>query len=167
MKLKRVPIIIILAIASFWFFRNETVSSDFPIELHEKIDTIEVTYIAWACECANWLPDEHFNVDRDKLAEATEEYCIFIEADREEIKIPEEYYLGGTDNRIRLIGSYYKEKGISRDPEYAYKPEKAKVFRYSDIEIIKPYSIWDFKDKDDVGGAKIKVITKEMKAFNE
>lgn len=40
-----------------------------------------------------------------------------------------------------LIGSYYKRKGISRDYEKStnQKPEKAKIFRYTKIEVIKPY----------------------------
>lgn len=144
-------------------------SSDFPNELSEEIDTMEITYIAWACACANWLPEKYFDLNNDKLSETPEDYCIFIEAEKEEMKIPDEYHLGGYQNRIRLIGKFYKDKGISRDYEQptSQKPEKARVFRYSEIEVIKPYVVWDFENQDEEGGARIKIIEKGMKAFYE
>lgn len=173
MKATSIIGIIVLAIATSNCgtigVEGEVTSSDFPKELGLQADTIEITYIAWACTCPNWLPDEYFDLDNDKLSEKPEDYCIFIEAEQAEMKIPDEYQLGGYRNRIRLIGRYYKDKGISRDYEQQtpQKPEKARVFRYSHVEVIKPYSIWDFTDKDEEGRPKVKTIEKEMKAFYE
>ena len=122
---------------------------DYPDNLKKRIDTIEVTYVAWACACANWLPTE-FLEDPNYSSTDNADDCIYIEASNEKLKLPEEFELGGYNNRIRLIGSYYKEKGISRDyiQPTSQKPEKGKVFRYTEIEIIKPYTIWDFTTEE-------------------
>ena len=56
----------------------------------------------------------------------------------------------GYDNKIRLIGSFYKGKGISRDyvQQTSQYPEEGRVFRYTDIEIVKPYTIWDYTTEE-------------------
>lgn len=173
MKLKStigmIILTIVISICGLIGIKGKITSLDFPKELNERVDTIEVTYIAWACACANWLPDDYFDLDNDKLSENPEDYCVFLEAEKEEMKIPDEYYLGGYQNRIKLIGRFYKGKGISRDYEQPtpQKPQKARVFRYSEIEVIKPYAIWDFEDRDGEEEAKKKVIEKDMKAFYE
>ena len=143
--------------------------SDYPKELNSKIDTIEVKYIAWACACANWLPNKYFDIDNDKLSENAENYCIFLESEKEDLKIPDEYCYSDNNNRIRLIGNYYKDKGVSKDymQSTSQKPDKAKVFKYSEIEIIKPFTIWDFENKDEDGLAKTITITENMKSFFE
>lgn len=143
--------------------------SDYPKELNSKIDTIEVKYIAWACACANWLPDKYFDIDNDKLSENPGNYCMFLESEKENFKIPDEYCHNNNNNRIRLIGSFYKEKGISKDyvQPTSQKPSKARVFKYSEVEIIKPFTIWDFKNKDEGGLAKTITITENMKSIFE
>lgn len=102
---------------------------DYPKELENKIDTIEVTYIAWACACANWLPTTFLN-DPNYYENDYSKDCIFLEADKKELVIPDEYHLGGNDNQIKLIGTFYKDQGISRGyiKPTSEKPDKAKVF---------------------------------------
>ena len=111
---------------------------DYPQELAAEIDTIEVTYIAWACACANWLPTSYLE-DPDYEVSENDEDCVFLEAEKKELKIPAKYYSGG-NNRIRLIGRFYKDKGISKDYEQptSERPTKARVFKYAKIEILKP-----------------------------
>ncbi|MFK7933296.1 MAG: hypothetical protein AB8G22_07290 [Saprospiraceae bacterium] len=132
------------------------------------VDTIEVTYIAWACACANWLPTKYLKTPNYETTDNSED-CIFIEAENEELRIPDEYRLGGYGNRIKLIGQFYRDEGISRYYEQptSQKPKIAKVFRYSKIEVIKPYSIWNFEKKDEEGLAKVVTIKKGEKAFYE
>ena len=136
----------------------------YPKKLIKTIDTIEVTCINWACPCPNWLPVEYLD-SMDKVMEAAEEYCIFIEADEPRLKMPRAYKNGRRGNRIRLIGQYYKDKGISRDylSPVGKLPEPAKVFRYSKVEIIKPYTIYDFSTEP----VSDKVIGKEDKSYFE
>lgn len=113
-------------------------SLDFPKELSDKVDTIEVAYIAWACACPNWLPDKYFDLDNDKLSKNPENYCIFLEAERDKLRISEQYYLQEDKKRIKLIGKFYNDKGISRDFEQptVEKPKYAKVFKCSEIEYL-------------------------------
>jgi hypothetical protein len=173
MKIKLVIklIILTLVISNCNLIQTEgdTTKSDYPKELTNKIDTIEIEYIAWACACANWLPNKYFDLDNDILSENPENYCIFLEAEKEDLRIPDEYCFSGFENRIRLIGSYYKDKGISKDfmQSTSQKPDKAKVFKYSEIEIIKPFKIWDFENKDEDGLAKTILIKKNMKSIFE
>lgn len=140
--------------------------SDYPKELSSKIDTIEVTYIAWACDCANWLPTHY--LDNPLYQDSVFDHqCIFLEAKSEELMIPDEYRKGGNTNKIRLVGSYYMDEGISKDYMQITpsKPDKAKVFKYSKIEIIKPYTVWDFSTENSETNTKL--IKTGMKAFYE
>ena len=113
---------------------------DYPNNIDDNIDTIEVEYISWACACANWVDYSYLisnsYISEDKLAEN----CFFIEAEKDSIRIPDSYFADTNNYRIQLIGSYYKDKGISRDyiKPTSEKPEHARVFRYSQFKIIKP-----------------------------
>ena len=69
-------------------------SSDYPENLENKTDTIEVTYIAWACACANWLPTEYLKDPNYSTTDNAED-CIYIEASEKKLKLPEEFEVGG------------------------------------------------------------------------
>lgn len=96
----------------------------------DHLDTIDVRYIAWACACANWLPIESESAD---IVQDTA--CIFIESANGHL-IPERYQ--NYNHKIRLIGKYYRHKGISRDywKPTSQKPEVAKIFQYMYYEIL-------------------------------
>lgn len=114
--------------------------SDCPKILSNKIDTIEVKYIAFASECANWLPLKFIDVNPSDYSDVT----IFLESKKEN-EIPEKYRLDSPNNRIRLIGNYYEDEGISRNyfSPTERKSSKARVFKLTSYEIIKPYLKWD------------------------
>ncbi len=141
MKLKLILLILLLSIlisnCGIIETQEKITSKDFPTKLSEQVDTIEVSYIEWACACANWLPTNYLD-DPNYDASINSANCIFIEAEKEELKIPDEYPLGRTENRLQLIGRYYLDKGISRDYKQPIpqKPDYAKVFRYSKAEVI-------------------------------
>ncbi|MGZ5282534.1 MAG: hypothetical protein ACXWDO_06320 [Bacteroidia bacterium] len=109
----------------------------YPTKLSNKIDTVEVKYISWACACANWLPAKYINDPNYSKTDYSND-CIFIEAEKNAEKVPESYIIE-SGKKVRLIGSYYRDKGISRDYESPndQRAEKAKVFKYSSFEIIK------------------------------
>lgn len=122
-------------------------AKDYPKILNSGEDTLEVTYIAWACACPNWLPTQYLAIPNYSTTENTGD-CIFIEAANKKIRIPEAYHVGGNGNRIRLIGQYYEDEGISRDyiQQTSELPQKARVFRYRQVELVKPYTIWENVD---------------------
>ncbi|MFK7947997.1 MAG: hypothetical protein AB8G11_10420 [Saprospiraceae bacterium] len=136
---------------------------NYPTELSTQIDTLELAYIAWACACPNWLPTEFLD-SMDIVSAKTEDYCIFLESVTPKLKIPNVYMMGCCENKIRVIGSFYKEKGYSRDYQSptSQTPQVAKVFRFTDIEVIKPYTIQHpSKPLETI------VIEEDMKAYYE
>ncbi|WP_445718599.1 hypothetical protein [Flavobacterium sp.] len=99
----------------------------------EKEQNIELIYIAWACECANWATKKDiakYQDFEDKLAEK----CVFIEPTNDSVEIPDSLIR----NNIRILfkGNFYKSKGFSNGFESKQNPEKAKVFRYYEYKII-------------------------------
>lgn len=99
----------------------------------EKEQNIELTYIAWACDCANWATKndiEKYINSEDKLAKK----CVFIEPTNDNVKIPDSLIRNKT--QIIFKGTFYKEKGFPKGFESKQNPEKAKVFRYYEYKII-------------------------------
>lgn len=105
--------------------------------LSGNTETIELSYIAWGCECANWSTDNDqikYKEDLDTLAHNS----IFIEPTSNSVKLPDTLSYNGT--LIKFTGQFYKERGF---PENYYKseqnPESSRVFRYSKYEVMKSY----------------------------
>lgn len=99
----------------------------------EKEQNIELTYIAWACECANWATKNDivkYQDFEDKLAEK----CVYIEAANPEVEFPDSLIKFNT--KVLVKGNFYKNKGFPNGFESEQNPEKAKVFRYYEYKII-------------------------------
>ena len=101
------------------------------------METIEVSYINWACDCADFI-DRRYYHDNPEY-QAKEEDCIFIEASDIALEIPVDYYDNGHfESYLRLSGQFYEDKGIpdayvQKTPD---EPRKAKVFRYDSFELV-------------------------------
>jgi len=147
-KMKKVILVIALlfiVIIGYFLFINHPEGRitflDYPVDLSGETDTIEVTYIAWACACPNWIETDFIAQNSYIPENELENKCFFIEANSETLKLPVKYhtnFLDGKRFRIKLIGSFYENKGISRDYEKptSEKPEHAKVFRYNKFEVL-------------------------------
>jgi len=102
-------------------------------ELEDTIRTIDLTYIAWACQCAEWttMADISRYQDTGKLSEHT----IFIEAADSTLELADT--LGYSGDFIRFTGQFYKDKGYPKNyPKTEMQVDKAKVFRYTKYEIL-------------------------------
>jgi hypothetical protein len=142
----------------FIWFKLHPTFFDYPYHLSEKEETIELMYVAWACDCAEWAKPSDVKQFSDNPGDTLSKLSIFIEAAQPELKIPEAYKIGCCGNRIRFTGRFYMDKGIGRDYGIQFeKPDKARVFRYTKFELIKPYTAWDF-DAPDSSNYKIKLI---------
>ena len=120
---------------------------DYPVDLSEKIDTIDLHYMGWACDCADWALETDINKFGDDSIDSLAIMSIFIEAANSDLVIPDEYKNACCGNTIRFIGQFYNDWGISRTYEIQFeKPDFARVFRYIDYELLKPYTAWDFND---------------------
>ena len=100
--------------------------------LQKEVHTLELSYIAWACDCANWATEEDMAAfDGDSLAERS----VFIEPANKELELPDT--LGYNNDLIRFTGSFYREKGYPKGYSSFQNPEKARVLRYTRYEVIR------------------------------
>lgn len=109
-----------------------------PKKLSNKVETIDVAYVNWACDCANFIDLKTLNSYSDHEIKA--EDCFFIEPESKELIIPDVYY-NTTHFKyyLKLHGQFYEDKGVpsSYTQKTELKPDKAKVFRYSSFEFVK------------------------------
>jgi hypothetical protein len=114
--------------------------------LEDTIGTLDLSYIAWGCECANWATEADINKlnhDGDKLANKS----IFIEPADSSLELPDT--LGYSGDLIRFTGQFYKNKGYPKQyVKTEQKVEKAKIFRYTKYEILRS-NYRDFSDTTD------------------
>lgn len=103
-------------------------------ELEHKTQTIELEYIGWACDCANWATPKDIEKFYDK-EDSLSQKSVFIEPIDKAVQLPDT--LGYNGDRIQFTGQFYVNKGYPEGYESEQKPEKAKVFRYSTYEVIK------------------------------
>jgi hypothetical protein len=125
-----------IAAVILYFSMNRTFL-DRPRHLANKTETIELTYINWACACAPFLETKYYA--QDPNYEARDEDCIFIEPADPTKAIPESYENGGYwDYQLKLTGQFYLDKGVPESyvQETSEKPEPARVFRYETFELI-------------------------------
>jgi hypothetical protein len=104
-------------------------------KLEEKVQTLDLHYIAWACACANWATSEDIE-KYEKNEEALAAHSIFIEPADSSLILPDS--IGTTGDIIKFTGHFYKEKGFPKDYGYEeQRPDKARVLRYTKYEIIR------------------------------
>jgi hypothetical protein len=96
-----------------------------------------VSYINWACDCADFIPADFWN--NDTIQEVHESDCIFIEPANPENAVPDEFYSSLHFNQsLQLVGRYYNKKGIPKgySSKTPVKPSKAPVFQYTSFSFI-------------------------------
>ncbi len=107
--------------------------SDPTNTLTGKTETLELSYIVWGCDCANWVTPADF--DKYKDAELNE-HCIFIEPATDSLSLKVPSYFDPFKHKIKIKGQFYKNpdypKGTVQSEE---RLEKAKVFRYTELKV--------------------------------
>jgi hypothetical protein len=101
--------------------------------LEKNIQTIELEYIPWSCDCANWatLKDiQRFSGREDQLAE----HCIFIEPENPNLTLPDS--IGYIDDRVIFTGQFYDHKGFPKNFQSEEPVDKSRVFRYTKFQIV-------------------------------
>ena len=105
--------------------------SDPTNTLSGKTQTLNLEYIVWGCACANWITIS----DRKKYG-ASSKHCIFIERANPELKLP--LYFDPSRHFITITGQFYTKTDYPKGtPEMEEHLDKAKVFRYTRIEVHK------------------------------
>lgn len=135
-----------LTISSSSCSGDKTYYSTQTKDLEDTTRILDLSYIAWGCECANWATEADINKlhdDGDKLADKS----IFIEPADSSLELPDT--LGYSGDLIRFIGQFYKDKGYPKQyVKTEQKVDKAKVFRYTKYEILRS-NYRDFIDTTD------------------
>ena len=99
--------------------------------LDGNIRTLELTYITWACDCANWATK--INLEQysgDTLASKS----IFIEPAHQDLELPDS--LGYSNDVIKFTGQFYNKKGFPKGYHSNQAPKASRVFRYTDYEVV-------------------------------
>jgi hypothetical protein len=102
-------------------------------KLEGKEQTLELEYIAWACDCANWAKPE--DIDKYSDEDTLVVLSVFIEPAQKSLTLPDT--LGYNGDIIKFTGQFYKDKGFPKDYESYEEPEEAKVFRYAKYEVVR------------------------------
>ena len=95
--------------------------------------TVEMDYIAWACECANWADSQALTLHNDPDAMAAR--CVYIEPADPTLSLPDT--LGYSMDRIAFTGNYYQQPGFPDGYASDQSPEPARVFRYTAYAVIR------------------------------
>ena len=102
--------------------------------LEDKIQTLELQYIAWACECANWATLSDINKYQD--TGILSDHSFFIEPADTSLNLPDT--LGYSADIVRFTGQFYQEKGYPKNYEKSEQQvQKARVFRYTKYKVIR------------------------------
>jgi hypothetical protein len=114
--------------------KEETETLFYPTntkDLEDSVKVIELTYIGFFCQCANWITENDYTNHNDSL----QNHSIFIEPIEPTSKLPDT--LGYPGDLIRFTGKFYKDKGYPKNyPITEMQVEKARVFRYDNYEVL-------------------------------
>ena len=131
-------LLFIITLALNFYLQSTPTFLDRPTKLSSITETIEVNYINWACDCANFIETKY--ALNDPNYETREQDCIFIEPANAKLKLPERYFeKDHFEKKLRLTGQVYLKKGIPRfyEQKTPEKPALARVFRYTKFEMVK------------------------------
>ncbi len=68
-------------VGAFIIINNQNIYySDYAIDLSDKEETVELMYMAWACDCAEWARPEDVNLYHDNSGDTLAKLSIFVEA---------------------------------------------------------------------------------------
>ncbi len=109
------------------------VISDSTNILTNKVENLEVEYTVWGCACPQWIQSKD-NANND----TTKNYLklhFYIEPADKSLELP--IYFDAFRHRLKITGQFYQRKDYPQGTIEMEEPmPKAKVFRYSKIEII-------------------------------
>jgi hypothetical protein len=109
------------------------VISDSTNKLSDKIENLEIEYTVWGCACPNWIQTKD-NIDND----TTKNYLklhFYIEPSDKTLELP--IYFDAFRHRLKVTGQFYEREDYPQGTiEMEEKMPKAKVFRYTNLEVL-------------------------------
>lgn len=113
--------------------KYNTVISDSTNKLTEKIEDLEIEYTVWGCACPNWIRTK--DNKNDDTANNYLSLHFYIEPSDKSLELP--IYFDASINKLKLTGQFYEREDYPQGTLQTEEPmPKAKVFRYTKIEVI-------------------------------
>ena len=128
--------------------------SDSTNKLTGEIENLEVEYTVWGCACPQWIKTKNLELEDTTIKFI--DLHFYIEPANRELDLP--IYFDAFRHRLKLEGQFYENKDYPQGTVEMEEPmSKAKVFRYTKIEVIdRP----NFKPK-----SKIETLTLDYNAI--
>jgi hypothetical protein len=92
-------------------------------ELESKVQSLELHYISWACDCANWATLPDIAKYPDNVGDTLANRSIFIEPANAALVLPDT--IGYNGDIVRFTGQFYKYKGFPQHYRSGESPDKA------------------------------------------
>jgi len=104
-------------------------------DLEDSVQTIDLMYIVWGCQCAEWVTEMDYKNALDN-GDTLVNKAVFVEPADSLIQFPDTLVNSG--DLIRFTGQFYKDKGYPKKyPVTEMQVDKARVFRYSRYEVLR------------------------------
>jgi hypothetical protein len=92
---------------------------------------MELSYVSWACDCANWATAfDLAKYEGNELAN----HCIYVEPASPSLVLPDS--IGYNNDKVRFTGQFYNDSGFPKGYSSQENPEPARVFRYTSYQIL-------------------------------
>jgi hypothetical protein len=108
---------------------NETIEG-----LSDEWDTLELTYIAFACSCPSWTLMEEYEKHPESQSSMDFPYGYYLEPATPSLKISDRLH----SPTVRVIGKLYNEKGVPDEEPIGPGWPEGKKFRYYAYELVTP-----------------------------
>lgn len=102
--------------------------------LKDEILTLDLNYLNWACDCANWATQTDIHRYHDNKDDSLAIMSIFIEPASEGLTLPDT--IGYLNDEVRFTGSFYEKRGFPEGYFSIENPNKARVFRYTAYQVL-------------------------------
>jgi hypothetical protein len=109
------------------------VISDPTNKLTDKVEELELEYTIWGCACPQWIKTKDLELNDTTVKFISKHF--YLESADSLFEIP--MYFQPSRHRIRVKGQFYEREDFPQGTiEMEKKMPKAKVFRYSKLEVI-------------------------------
>lgn len=99
--------------------------------LEEQVQTLELSYVSWACDCANRVTASDISkYEGDELAK----HCVYIEPASSAAALPDS--ISYSSDKVRFTGQFYINKGFPEGYSSHENPDSASLFRYTSFQIL-------------------------------
>lgn len=109
------------------------VISDPTNKLTDKVENLEIEYTIWGCACPQWIKSKDLK-SNDTTVKFIDKH-FYIEPADSTLKIP--IYFQPYRHKVKVTGQFYEREDYPKGTIEMEEPmPKAKVFRYTKVEVI-------------------------------